>query len=79
MPCKYHLESIQELVGDDLFMLETPSGRRFLSSRELCSRKKYRLFLFEAWSIVVAMPKTAADWRHIVDRALDQSVTKEGN
>ena len=79
MPGQYYLESLQALVGDDVFMLETPSGRRFLSRRELYSRKKYMYFLVDAWRTLIAMPKTAAEWRYIVDRALAQNVTTEGD
>jgi hypothetical protein len=84
MPCPYHLESLQELVGDNVFMLEKPSGRQFLSRRELYSRKKHMYFLVIAWRTLIAMPKTAAEWRQIVDNALAQSelndcLTTEGN
>jgi hypothetical protein len=73
MPCPYHLESLQELVGDDVFMLETSSGRRFLSRR-----KQYIHFLAVAWRTLIVMPKAASEWRHIVDHALAQNATMEG-
>ena len=73
MPCPYHLDSLQEFIGDDVFSLDTPRGRRFLSRYQLYSPRQYKLFLFDAWLILVAMPKTAAEWRDIVDNALFQS------